>query len=383
MDTGYGNYEPEPREYYPPPQYTDRQYNNYPSEYEMDNIYEKKSYRNNYYEQPREYSSYQSDYKQEYPSNDKDDRYKSKKDSISINKLNCINTNFINIGNINGSINTFAPDRTADSEGDLGASSLGWNEEGYDNGYNKQKEKGFTCIINNNINTTIGGGNATTPIPPEPPITSLTVNKEIFGCDNIRQGADPRMDCLMQNNSPDWLPCIDSAISNTVFCQRLPASLFDIEVLDDQNIQIQEFEGSTEGTTIQNLEPGTYTVNETKVQNGLANPNTANQLVENVAVQQGCIGLGFDGGGILFRNPDIPNQAFYNICFEYEDEQGNDCSTVTLAAGEEKTCTAKNYILNAVAQGSDTIAQGIGDSSELTAMEKTTKLKQQWLELLP
>jgi hypothetical protein len=30
-----------------------------------------------------------------------------------------------------------------------------------------------------------------------------------------------------------------------------------------------------------------------------------------------------------------------------------------------------------------TIAQGIGDSSELTAMEKITKLKQQWMELTP
>jgi len=26
------------------------------------------------------------------------------------------------------------------------------------------------------------------------------------------------------------------------------------------------------------------------------------------------------------------------ICFEYEDEQGNDCCTITLAAGEERTC---------------------------------------------
>ena len=30
-----------------------------------------------------------------------------------------------------------------------------------------------------------------------------------------------------------------------------------------------------------------------------------------------------------------------------------------------------------------TIAQETEDSSELTATEKTTKLKQQWLELLP
>ena len=35
-------------------------------------------------------------------------------------------------------------------------------------------------------------------------------------------------------------------------------------------------------------------------------------------------------------------------CFEYEDEQGNDCSTLTLAAGENKLCTVKNYISSGV-----------------------------------
>src|SRR5215211_71661 len=154
MDSRYNSYEPEPGY---PPQYAEKEYNNYPREYEMDSY--KQSYRNYYYEQP-EYPSYKPDsYKPKYPSYGKD---KSKdSSSVSINKLNCINTNFINIGNINGSINTFAPGRTADSEGDTDAGSLGWNGEGYDNGYNKQKDKGFSCIINNTINNTIVGGNAT------------------------------------------------------------------------------------------------------------------------------------------------------------------------------------------------------------------------------
>src|ERR671914_1517877 len=106
MDNGYGSYEPEPRDN--PPQYTEREYtNNYPSEYEIDNY--KKSYRNNNYEQPREYPSYQQDYKEEYPKYVKDnDGYKSKKDtsnSVSINKLNCINNNVNINGNNTGDIN--------------------------------------------------------------------------------------------------------------------------------------------------------------------------------------------------------------------------------------------------------------------------------------
>jgi hypothetical protein len=154
------------------------------------------------------------------------------------------------------------------------------------------------------------------------------------------------MSCFfMQNTDPDWLPCTNSAIDNTVFCKRLLANLFDIEVLDDQNNQIQQFAGSLQGTTIQNLQSGTYIVNETKVPDPGASPTPIDQLFESPAAQQTCIDFGFDGGGSLFRT--TPGRVFYNICFEYEDEQGNYCSNVTLAAGEEKTCTVKNYILSA------------------------------------
>jgi hypothetical protein len=179
--------------------------------------------------------------------------------------------------------------------------------------------------------------------------TSLTVNKEVFGCNRISE-LDPFliMNCfILQNNATDWLPCFDSIISDTVFCQRLHANQFDIEVLDNQSNQIQQFEGSLLGTTIQNL-TGTYTVNEIRVPGTI--PFSEDQLVENSATQQTCTSLGFDGGGEFFTNPN-PNQnnptaTFYTICFEYEDEQGNDCSNVTLARGEEKTCTVKNYILS-------------------------------------
>jgi hypothetical protein len=52
--------------------------------------------------------------------------------------------------------------------------------------------------------------------------------------------------------------------------------------------------------------------------------------------------LGFPDGGQVINTTSNTNYA--GLCFEYEDEQGNDCSTITLAAGEERTCTVKNYI---------------------------------------
>jgi len=154
MDDKYNSYEPEPQY---PQQYAEKEYNSYEQpEYGMDR-YEKPSYRNDYYERP------------EYPPYGKDNNgYKSKKDisnSVSLNKLNCINNN-VNINGINtGDINVGASGILASSpgtdEGYLGVGSSDGNSEGYDNGYNEQKGESFNCIINNNnINNNLAG-NAT------------------------------------------------------------------------------------------------------------------------------------------------------------------------------------------------------------------------------
>jgi hypothetical protein len=177
-------------------------------------------------------------------------------------------------------------------------------------------------------------------LEPTPPITAtLTVNKEVFGCNNFIIGNDV-MDCSqMTNTDPAWLPCTGSTISNSPPCLELTANLFDIEVLDDQNNRIlSPFEGSAQGTTIENLQPGTYAVNEIK-----NNQSNINQLGESLNDETTCGVLGFDDGGTLLNTNADPD-LLYTICIEYEDEQGNDCSTLTLAGGEDKTCMVKNYI---------------------------------------
>jgi hypothetical protein len=123
----------------------------------------------------------------------------------------------------------------------------------------------------------------------------------------------------------------------------LTENLFDIEILDDENNLIEQFEGSAEGETIENLEAGTYTVNEIAVD---ANDLPDNQLLDDFAVGSTCSDFGFEGGGLFFlsvNGADID----YRICFEYEDELGNDCNNITLAAGESRTCIVKNYIFDA------------------------------------
>ena len=168
--------------------------------------------------------------------------------------------------------------------------------------------------------------------------SSLTVNKTIFGCNHL-------LDTLLGNlmvweepdNSPQWISCDNPAINNTVFCQSLNENSF--EVLNaPNNQQIAEFKGSAVGTTIPNLQSGTYTINEIENPTG----NTTDQLGESSNANIGCAESDFpDGGSFL-------NFAAYGdyrvICFEYEDEKGNNCRTITLSAGESKKCTVKNYI---------------------------------------
>ena len=52
-----------------------------------------------------------------------------------------------------------------------------------------------------------------------------------------------------------------------------------------------------------------------------------------------------DGGSLINSTASV---VYLDLCFEYKDEQGNDYSTITLAAGEERTCIVKNYIQFAI-----------------------------------
>ena len=57
------------------------------------------------------------------------------------------------------------------------------------------------------------------------------------------------------------------------------------------------------------------------------------QLGIDATAQQTCPSVGFPDEGFLGNTNPLLD---YTICFEYEDEQGNGCSTVALTAGEHK-----------------------------------------------
>ena len=279
-------------------------------------------------------------YENQYEYNNNNNDHKTKKSSdVNTQKIKCINSNI----NVNGiDINQIPTDDLTTTETSYeGADATGaQNGNGLSDSLNVERNLVNVCV---NVNQ-----NDQLKVEPAEETATLTVNKEVFGCSNV-EGQPPfqSMSCqTLQDGSSSWLPCIGSTITDTPFCQNLPPNFFDIEVLDDQDTLIQQFEGSTAGTTIQNLEAGTYAVNEIKSTSGF------DQLQSSTdgEIEQSCISRGFDGGGILVTIPEPTLALTYFICFEYEDEQGNDCSDVTLAAGEDKTCTVKNY-MSLAAQG--------------------------------
>ena len=360
MDTEYNSYEPQYTPEYKdknhynnygpdyPPKYTDdRKYNSYKTQYYgMDNNDRKSIGNDNGYENGYDKSqylpSYKSDYKPAYPLNEKDNREKSK-DSISINKVNCVNNNVNINGNNTGDINLGNK-----GQGYLGAGSSnggGYGGEGYYDGQNYKKDKGFECIINNNNNNTndvAGGGNQTIPPgPPQPTTATLTVTK-LVTCEDFR-------------SSPE----------NGPTCEELLATItedqFNIAVTNG-NVNPSEFTGSETGQIV-TLDAGNYRVTET--------PDDS--------IETDKMNL----GGNIF-GPDPLLTSFTGDCLHFITTF---LATGSIAAGESETCNIINkfQILDEglTAIDSSIIAQGTGDSPRLTALEKIEKLKTQWLELLP
>jgi hypothetical protein len=402
------------------PQYgMEREYGSYEQpEYGMDS-YEKPSYRNDYDEQA------------EYPSYGKDNNnYKSKKDSVSINKLNCINNNVNINGNNTGNINV---GNKGAAEGYVDGYSYGGSGYGdggyYNDGYDNKRDKGFDCIINNNNtnNNIAGSGNQTTAK------ATLNVTK-IVTCTYLIGGLTPETACGL----------IEEDITENQFL---------IEVTDDNPVPSQ-FPGSESGTVV-TLGAGNYVVSETfnaasleaelelieaelkRLAGGggvrdyeITGPivsftgdctavNLGSEATGTIAAgeSQTCeienhfdIGLAplmdeicnnqidDDGDGLVdAADPDC-SPPLPEICNNQIDDDGDglvdfadpDCSPPGgLTASDINTDTSSSSNINTAGglassfSSQPTIAQGTEDSPELTAMEKITKLKQQWMELTP
>jgi hypothetical protein len=317
-DNRYNIYEPEP-EY--PIQYAENENNSYEPSYEKE-TYETPSYENNHYEtpsygnnnyEPREYSSYQQDYKPKYQSYEKDN-YKSKKDdnskSVSINKINCINNNV----NINGD-NTGNISIGNKGQGYSGGYSSTGSGSGYGSGegYDGKQGKDFDCIINNNNNNIAGGDNQTTAK------ATLDVSK-IVTCTYRVGGLAPETACAMLE-------------------EQITENQFLIEVIDDNPIPSQ-FPGSESGTIV-TLGAGNYIVSET--------PDVASIQLDIDFLENEFEDLAGDGTEYEITGP-FP--SFTGDCTDVNPNipQSTE-ATGTIAAGESQTCNVINHFTITALEG--------------------------------
>ena len=372
-------------------EYPDKDYNSYEPDYGMDKRY------NSYVQEPHGKDTYELDYpsyKPDYSSYGKDDREKSKDSkSVSINKIKCINNNVNINGNNAGNISIGNK-----GQGYLGGYSSDGSGGYYGEGYGKQ-DKGFDCIINNNNNNIAGGGNQTTP-----PKATLNVTK-IVTCTYQVGGLTPETACGL----------IEEDITENQFL---------IEVTNDNPVPSQ-FPGSESGTIV-TLGAGNYVVSETF---DAASLQAEIELIE--AELKRLAG----GGGVRDYEITGPIVSFTGDCTAVN--LGSE-ATGTIAAGESQTCEIENHFdiglaplideicnnqidddLDGLVDDEDpdcsppggltasnintdvsafdintsgglatsfssppTIAQGTTEEDS-SALEKITKLKQQWLELLP
>ncbi len=315
----------------------DDKYTDYKQDYGMDS-YDKKLYGDSYGQ------DYKSDYKKDYSYGNDRDYDKSKKDrkSTSIKKLDCNNINV----NVNGlELDVFPPflgeDLAAEAqEGTTGPSSLGGNRA---DGGSEINDFRFICINNNNNNNIVSGEGE--PIPPRQ-TGNLNVDKLVL-CEDERNG-----DSTLSVQQAAVLDC------NRIL-EIITEDQFNIQVTGNDP-QPSSFAGSDPGTIVR-LGAGNYQVTETP------DASVATEVADLQTDVTEIIG---------------PIPSLFGDCTQIGDSFS---ATGTIAAGESGICHIRNeFVLqDREQQDSPIITQEIQDSTELTALEKITKLKQQWMELTP
>jgi hypothetical protein len=410
----------------------------------MDDSYGSSNYGNDNsygYEQSQYQPSYGKDDKRDKSKDIKNiDINKLKCINTNIN-INGNNTGDINVGNKGqGSLGAY-------SSGDSGSGYGGSGEGYSDNGYDKKKDKGFDCIINNNnTNTNIGGGGNQT-IPPEPPEQKATLNvTKTVKCEEENGNNDlvpvPRVNCerLQAIVTPsnftiqvtDTDPQPDSFPGNAAgTLVQIGAGAYDVTETPDAGTAALLVAGS--GITLETTfeggcapsGTGTIVAGEPQTCN-IINTFTIEKKVTcaecfaklSPEVQRTINATLANAGEITITGSDpqvkipasvnsIRDLCAYldtnNIVINIPKATAILLFVQLIGAGSETiatelvNCLIEAGIINDTTPGaivpfdvlggetadSPITSQGTQDSSELTAVEKMTKLKQQWLDLLP
>jgi hypothetical protein len=320
--------------------------------YEMNNGYgssePQPEYTNNNSYEPK-YPSYLKNYKQEYSS---DNSYYDSNDIKSvINKLKCINNNLNINGNNAGDVNI--GNKGQGYSGGYSSNGGGYNgNEGiYDNGYDNKRDKGFECIINNNNNNTvIGGGgedgNDTGGNNPPPPPDGNACED----CFNLNTTVVNIINEQLTGNNPI------NVIPGIVV---IPGSVNDITGLCDFLATALDV-----GTLFQTESDLLLVINAILAEGPPPDPVLSEESLADLIE---CL-LDVDFIETSIRLVESADADGSTIALD------NNIDTMDFNINTAGGLTASSF------SSPPTIAQGTED---LTALEKITKLKQQWLGLLP
>ena len=221
---------------------------------------------------------------------------------------------------------------TQGPQGERGPSGQNATEVTVNNIRDPVTNQTLQCVLNTDVNP----ASIDCILLPTPSQSSLTVSKEMFICNEptlqpagFSSGfeffnvycADPNQDSMPDPDSPVWIPWEDCNL--TGFCENFSEENFTVQIEQNPgpNFIRYEFPGTNEGRSVI-VESGTYQISEEgNIFVGTC-PNPA---------YSGFVGI---------SNPPPPEPStFAAFCFILE----GDCSD-TIQAGEEKTCTVKNYL---------------------------------------
>ncbi len=174
----------------------------------------------------------------------------------------------------------------------------------------------------------------------KPKKISLTLVKEIFGCEHIIRNDDyDTMDCSnLDKDSNLWINCADSKINYTPFCKNIPIHSINMEIINSYDNKTKHLNPYKKNTTIK-IDQGDYLIRQV---------NHSNNYTDNLGkdiIFQDCISAGYAGHEFVFNEK---KPTLYGLCIEYNDIDGKDCSKITVNTHGKKLCVVKKFVRYAI-----------------------------------
>jgi len=253
---------------------------------------------------------YTQGYEHDYPTSQDNNYYKSKDNSVNVNKIKCNNIN-VNVNGLDFNVfPSFLGDSglAAEAADEVNTDASSFTGNGANGNISKINDFRFICINNNN-NTFVGVDNEE-PTPPGPTTANLNVTKLVTCQQEDRNGLVPSIQQIS-------LDCDD-------LLNIITEDQFNISVTDT-NVSPSNFKGSETGTLV-TLDAGPFTVKEEPDDSVAADVATIEDIQTNVTG---------------------PIPSFSGDCTQ--TGTGSFSATGDIAAASQETCNiVNNFVINVI-----------------------------------